>query len=89
MNIPSIILGFAISTLFGAVFHLLRGGNLGRLILYIILAWIGFWSGHLIGDRIDWNFGKLGQLHLGMAGIGTIFTLLIGYWLSLVEKTRT
>ena len=88
MILPTILLGFVISTLYGAIFHVWRGGNLGRLVLYLILAWIGFWIGHLVGNRIGWTFGSLGTLRLGMASIGAFITLLIGYWLSLVDKDK-
>ena len=86
MTIPSIIIGIIISTIYGAVFHLWRGDGLGRLILYIILAWIGFWLGHLIGNAMGWTFLSLGPLRLGTATLGAAITLGVGYWLSLVER---
>jgi len=86
MTIPSIIIGIVISSLYGAVFHLWRGDGLGRLILYIILAWIGFWLGHLVGNALGWTFFSLGPLRLGTATIGAAITLGVGYWLSLVER---
>ena len=86
MTIPSIIIAMIISSLYGLAFHLWRGGGLGRLILYIILAWIGFWAGHIIGDHLDWIFFSLGPLRLGTATLGSVITLGIGYWLSLVER---
>ena len=57
-----------------------------RLILYIILAWIGFWIGHLAGNALDWTFFSLGPLRLGTATLGAAITLGVGYWLSLVER---
>jgi len=90
MTLPSIILGIVISSLYGAVFHLYRGGGLGRLLLYLALAWIGFWVGHILGNRLGWTFLSLGPLRLGMGTIGTAIMLVFGYWLSLVEpKSRT
>ena len=86
MTIPSIIIGIVISSLYGAAFHLWRGGGLGRMIIYIILSWIGFWLGHFIGHILDWTFFNLGPLHLGTATLGAALTLGIGYWLSLVER---
>ena len=86
MTIPSIIIGIIFSTIYGAVFHLWRGDGLGRLILYIILAWIGFWLGHLIGNAMGWTFLSLGPLRLGTATLGAAITLGVGYWLSLVER---
>jgi hypothetical protein len=86
MTIPSIIIGIVISSLYGVAFHLWRGGGFGRLILYVVLAWVGFWIGHLIGFYQNWTFASLGPLRLGSATVGAIITLGIGYWLSLVER---
>jgi len=85
MTLPSFLLGIVISSLYGAIFHLWRGGGLGRLILYIILAWIGFWIGHFVGNALNWTFFSLGPLRLGTATLGTLIFLGVGYWLSLVE----
>ena len=86
MTIPSIIIGIVISSLYGVAFHLWRGGGFGRLILYIVLSWIGFWIGHLIGFSQNWAFASLGPLRLGAATVGAVIALGFGYWLSLVER---
>jgi uncharacterized membrane protein YeaQ/YmgE (transglycosylase-associated protein family) len=86
MTLPSVIIGIVIASLYGAVFHLYRGGGLGRLLLYLIMAWIGFWVGHFLGNSVGWTFFSLGPLRLGTATIGAAVMLLFGYWLSLVEN---
>jgi len=86
MTLPSILIGIIISSLYGAAFHLWRGGGLGRLVLYLILAWVGFWSGHFLGVTLHWTFFSLGPLRLGTATLGAALALGIGYWLSLVEE---
>ncbi len=88
MTFPTLLLGVVISTLYGAVFHLWRGGNIGRLLLYLILGWVGFWIGHLIGNQFGWTFSSVGGLRLGMATLTSILFLGIGHWLSLVEVQR-
>lgn len=85
MTIPSLVFGLLVSSLMGAMFHLWRGGNLGRLILYLILAWVGFWGGHFLGNSMGWTFGSIGPLRFGPALIGGVITLGVGYWLSLVR----
>jgi hypothetical protein len=80
MTIPALVLGGLIATLFGAAFHLLRGGGLGQLITYIILSWIGFWAGQFIAERLNWGFLSIGQLHLGIATISSILLMILGYW---------
>ena len=86
MTIPAYFLGFLISTLYGAVFHLLRGGSFGRLLLYIILGWAGFWSGQIAATLLTWNIFSLGPLRLGMATLGSLIFLGVGYWLSLIDS---
>jgi hypothetical protein len=88
MNIVSIIFGLIVSTLLGALLHLWRGGGLGRLIYYIIISWIGFWVGHFAGASLNWTFLSVGPLNLGMAILGNLLVLGIGYWLSLVRTEQ-
>ena len=84
MSFPTLLLGLILSTLYGALFHLWRGGNAGRLLLYLILSWIGFWLGQLIASYFNFSFDALGQLHLLFSTLGSLIFLAVGYWLSLV-----
>ena len=88
MTIPVLLFGMLISTLYGAAYHLWRGGGAGKLLLFLILGWIGFWAGHAIGNYLNWTFGSLGQLRLGMATLSSVVFLSLGHWLSLVEVER-
>lgn len=88
MSMPTLFLGFVLSTLYGALFHLWRGGNAGRVFLYLILAWIGFWIGQFLGNLINISFDTLGQLHIVSATLGSIVFLVVGYWLSLVQVEK-
>ncbi len=85
MSIPTLFLGLVLSTLYGSLFHLWRGGNAGRFLLYLILAWIGFWIGQLIGTYLNVSFDTLGQLHIFISTLGSVVFLAAGYWLSLVQ----
>lgn len=85
MSIPTLFLGLILSTLYGSIFHLWRGGNAGRVFLYLVLAWVGFWLGHLIGNYLDVSFDLIGQLHIVLATLGSLIFLAVGYWLSLVQ----
>jgi hypothetical protein len=87
MNTPSILLGIILSTLYGSGFHLWRGGNLGRLILYLILGWAGFWIGQALANSLGWNFLSFGPLHLGMATLLSFIFLGLGYWLGKIERS--
>jgi hypothetical protein len=81
MTLPTLLLGFVISSLYGAAFHLFLGGNLGKLFLFLSLSWLGFWTGHFVGNQLNLNFLSLGILRLGSATIGSLLFLGIGYWL--------
>jgi len=85
MTIPALAFGIIFSTLFGAVVHLVTGGSLGRLLIFIVFSWIGFWGGHLLGSSLGWTFWSLGPLHMGMATVGSILFLGLGFWLSLLS----
>jgi uncharacterized membrane protein YeaQ/YmgE (transglycosylase-associated protein family) len=88
MTLPDILLGSVIACLFGVIFHLFRGGNPGRLIVFLILGLIGFWLGDILGDNFNFIFLSIGTLRLGMASIGAVITLIIGNWLTKVERNE-
>jgi hypothetical protein len=88
MTYPSVLFGLLLAILYGAVFHLWRGGGFGKLLLYFVLAIAGFWAGHFLAAYLEWSFDTLGPLHLGTASAGSFLFLFIGHWLSLVEVER-
>jgi len=85
MTLPSAIFGIITSTLYGALFHLIRGGSLWRLVLYIVLSWLGFWLGHYIAELISWDLLNVGPLNLGLATLFSWLFMLVGSWLSQIE----
>jgi hypothetical protein len=82
-DLASLILGFVLSTLYGAFFHFWRGGGSGRLVLYLVLSWTGFLAGHFAAVYMNINIDKIGELHVGLSSLGSIVFIIIGYWLSL------
>lgn len=84
MTLPVLVFGILFSTLLGAVFHLITGGSLVRMISLIVLSWIGFWAGHLIGNLLGWTFWSLGPLRMGMATLGSLLFLGVGFWLGML-----
>jgi len=86
MTIPTLLFALLIALLYGALYHLLRGGGFWRLILYFGLSVLGFAVGHQIGAWRGWTFLTIGSLNLGLASIGSITFLLIGDWLNRVES---
>ena len=63
MSQPTILFGMLLSTLYGAIFHFLRGGSIRRLLFYLVVAWAGFWTGDQIGYYAGWTFWSVGVLN--------------------------
>jgi hypothetical protein len=85
MPIPTIIFGILLSSLYGAVYHLIRGGSLRRMFFYFILAWAGFWLGDLLGWYMGWTFASAGILNAGMGTVLSVIFLVVGDFVSRVR----
>ena len=77
-----LVLGFLLSTIYGAVFHLIIGGPPRKLVLYVIVSWVGFLIGHFVGDLFGIEILKLGAIHLLTASIGSWIALILSWFLS-------
>ena len=88
MTFPAILFGIVLSTAYGTAFHFWKGGSLKKLLLYIVLAWLGFWTGHIVGGLIGWSFAAVGPINTGLATIGSALFLFVGEWLGRVEVTH-
>ena len=85
MTLPALLFAILIALLYGALYHLVRGGGFWRLILYLILSLAGFMAGHLVGIWRGWVWIPLGAVNLGLSSAGSLLILLLGDWLSRVE----
>ena len=85
MTLPAFLLALLIALLYGAIYHVLRDGGLGYLLMYCGLSALGFGAGHLVALWLGGDFMPLGQINLGFASIGSLVVLLIGDWLSRIE----
>lgn len=88
MTFPAILFGIILSTAYGTAFHFWKGGSLNKLLLYVILAWLGFWIGHIVGGLIRWSFAAVGPINAGLATVGSAIFLFVGEWLGRVEVTH-
>jgi len=77
MTIPALIFAFLIASLLGALYHLIRGGGFGKLLLNLILSWIGFMLGYFLGVRQGWSLFPMGEIDLGTS-IPASLILLVG-----------
>lgn len=86
MTVPALLVAALIALLYGALYHILRGGGVGQLLLYLGLSGLGFGAGHLVSLWLRWDFLPIGQINLGISSIGSLIILVIGDWLSRVES---
>ena len=77
-----IVLGFLLSTIYGAIFHLIIGGPPRKLLLYVLASWVGFAVGHFLGDLLGIEWLKLGVIHLLAASVGSWLALILSWFLS-------
>jgi hypothetical protein len=76
------VLALLLATAYAAAFHLLIGGPARRLLIYIVVAWLGFTLGHFIGQAVGIDLLKLGPLYLLSASIGSWLALFGVWWLA-------
>ncbi len=88
LTLPALLLAVMIAVLYGALYHLLRGGGAGRLLMYLVLSVLGFAAGHVIGAWRGWVFLPLGLLNLGMSSAGSLVFLVLGDWFSRFETKQ-
>ena len=78
----ALILGFLIASAYAAVFHLIIGGPIRRLLIYLVAAWVGFAIGQFAGTLLNLDLLKLGTLYLLAASLGAWAALLLAWWLA-------
>jgi hypothetical protein len=85
MTLPSILFALLIALLYGALYHLFRGGGFWRLIFDLGLSVLGFALGYLVGLWSGWVLVPLGPIDLGSTSFGSLIFLVGGDWLSRIE----
>ncbi len=78
----ALILGFLVASAYAAVFHLIIGGPIRRLFIYLIAAWAGFAIGQFAGSLLNLDLFKLGTLNLLTASLGAWAALVLSWWLA-------
>ncbi len=82
MTTPAYLLAVILPTLYGALFHLIRGGDARRLLLYLATSWVGFIIGHNLSPLVQAHIYAIGPLNAGMATLGSALALLVADWLA-------
>lgn len=73
---PTLTFAFVLATLYGALFHVIRGGDVRRLALYLLAGWVGFVLGHLAGALLEFNLLAIGTLRVVPATFGAFAALI-------------
>jgi len=81
MTIPSFIFSFLVASFWGAAFHFWKGGSGGRLLLNLILSWIGFFLGNWIGRSWEISFLMIGPFSGGFGSLGSLILLFFSNWI--------
>lgn len=74
---PNTAFALIVATLIGALFHLILGGRWRRLLLFLLVSWVGFGAGDAAGRTLGVTALMIGDLHLATAIIGTLFLLFL------------
>ena len=88
MTVPSFLFALLLASLYGVLYHLIRGGGLGRLLLFLIFGWAGFALGHFIGLWRGWVLIPIGELNFGLSTLGSLILLVLGDWVSSLGKMQ-
>jgi len=56
MTFPAVLFGIVLSMVYASAFHFWKGGSLARILVYVIISAVGYWTGHLVGARLGWSF---------------------------------
>jgi hypothetical protein len=76
MSTTTLFLAFLVSSACGLLYHLIRGGGFGRMLLLLVASWPSFILGHWLGEWWGWPFLRIGALNLGSALLTTLLLLL-------------
>lgn len=73
---PAFALALILATLYGALTHLLLGGDGRRLAIMIVSGWVGFAIGQAIGQIMEIHVIAVGPLNLFTASLGAVIATL-------------
>lgn len=75
MPSPTLTFAFIVATLYGAIFHLIRGGDVRQLALFLLAGWVGFVLGQMVGVMVDFNLFNIGPIRIIPATVGAVAAL--------------
>lgn len=78
MTIQAILFIILAASFYGCLAHVILGGNVFSIFVYILISIAGFFVGHFIGNIIGWNFFRIGMINFGWGSAVSILFLVIG-----------
>ena len=81
MITPSFVFSSLLASFWGAAFHFWKGGSGGRLVVNLILSWIGFFLGNWVGTSWDISFLMIGPISGGFGSLGSLILLFFSNWI--------
>jgi hypothetical protein len=79
---PAFTFGLLLATLYGALTHLILGGEVRLLLVYILASWVGFGIGQGIGQVMAIRLLAIGQINVLTATLGSLIALATTVFLS-------
>lgn len=75
--------------MFGAAAHLLFGGDIRRLAIFLLAGWIGFAVGHFVGVFLGIDVFNIGTLRVVSASVGALIALFAVQMLTAGQSRRS
>jgi hypothetical protein len=87
MTLSAYLISLVFATVLGLLFHVIVGGRGWRILFFILCSIMGFFLGNMTGAAFNWKWLNVGPVHAIPAALGAIGILLLGRWLSKVQKS--
>ena len=78
---PASVLSIVVASLYGGLFHLMRGEKLADFVLYWLTALVGFGLGQVLGNNLHLDILMIGQVHILEASVLCWLGLIVVKWL--------
>lgn len=85
---PTFVFALIIATLLGTLAHFFFGGDARRLAFLLIVSWIGFALGHVLGVAFRVDILNVGTLRLFPSLLGGCFLLAVTVLLTGSSKSK-
>lgn len=83
---PNLFIGILASALTASLFHLWKNGGPGKLIIYLIFAFLGYLLFSAIFALVEIEVFRIGPYDPGAGMIGAVIFLFFSHWLTKTKK---